>query len=367
MFRLFFKEHAAFIVFQVVLVAFIMALYWLDGFRNLDTAIYSFVISTLLVGTFLAARFVKRYHFYRKILAIPENMEHAIQREGKSPEQLQSEKYLQELYRLYQNEAQALYATQKRHLQFMNQWVHQMKTPLSVMQLLLQEEGELDKNSVREEVDRLKSGLDTVLMNARLDTFEEDMQIEQISLRTLVSETITENKRLFISKRIYPEIDMAEDCMVATDKKWMKFIFSQFLTNSLKYTFEPNKKVYIHAECADGHAVLTIRDEGIGIPSSDLPRITKAFFTGENGRKIGESTGMGLYLAKEVCEKLGHKLAISSVHGQGTTVSVSFYNQDIPTGGKDDVVIENRRSDEGVRGESHTSGTESAELRSGKR
>src|SRR5690606_15220661 len=105
-------------------------------------------------------------------------------------------------------EAQALYAAEKRHLQFMNQWVHQMKTPLSVMQLLLQEEKELDKSSVQEEMDRLKAGLDTVLMNARLDTFEDDMQIEQVHLRGLVSEIVTENKRLFISKRVYPEIDV---------------------------------------------------------------------------------------------------------------------------------------------------------------
>src|SRR5690606_13311235 len=185
MFRLFFKEHAAFIVFQAVLVAFIMALYWLDGFRNVDTAIYSFVISTLLVITFLAARFAKRYRFYHKILSMPDKMEHAIQRAGRSPEQLQSEKYMHELYRVYQHEAQALYAAEKRHLQFMNQWVHQMKTPLSVMQLLLQEEKELDRSSVQEEMDRLKAGLDTVLMNARLDTFEDDMQIEQVHLRGL--------------------------------------------------------------------------------------------------------------------------------------------------------------------------------------
>lgn len=348
MFRLFFKEHAAFIVFQAVLVAFIMALYWLDGFRNVDTAIYSFVISTLLVITFLAARFAKRYRFYHKILSMPDKMEHAIQREGRSPEQLQSEKYMHELYRVYQHEAQALYAAEKRHLQFMNQWVHQMKTPLSVMQLLLQEEKELDKSSVQEEMDRLKAGLDTVLMNARLDTFEDDMQIEQVHLRGLVSEIVTENKRLFISKRVYPEIDVNDSYTVTTDRKWMKFILGQFLTNAIKYTFEPNKKVYIQAKCQEGHLLLTIRDEGIGIPSSDLPRITKAFFTGENGRKTGESTGMGLYLAKEVCGKLGHQFSISSVKGEGTTVSVLFDNEDTATGGEGNAAIENRRSDESL-------------------
>lgn len=356
MFRLFFKEHAAFIVFQAGLVAFIMALYWLDGFRNLDTAIYSFVISTVLVLLFLTARFTKRYRYYQKILTMPKTMEHALQREGKAPEELQAEKYLQEIYRLYQNEAQALYATQRRHLQFMNQWVHQMKTPLSVMQLLLQERGELDKNSVREEVDRLKAGLDTVLMNARLDTFEEDMQIEQVELRSIVSEIVNENKRLFISKRVYPEIDVEEQYVVATDRKWMKFVLGQLLTNALKYTFEPNKKVLIKAECQDGNALLSIQDEGIGIPASDLPRITKAFFTGENGRKTGESTGMGLYLAKEVCEKLGHQLSISSATGKGTTVAVLFHNQDTATGGEENAVTENRRSDQSVRRESDAPG-----------
>lgn len=367
MLRLFLREHAAFIVFQIVLVAFIMLLYWLDGFRNVDTAIYSFVISSVLVLTFLTARFVKRYHYYQRILATPQSMEHVLQREGKSPEQIQNEIYLQKLYRLYQHEVQSLYATQNRHLQFMNQWVHQMKTPLSVMHLLLQEEQELDKTSVREEMDRLKAGLDTVLMNARLDTFEQDMQIEQVDLRSLVSEVVTENKRLFISKRVYPEISIGDEHIIATDQKWMKFIIGQFLTNAVKYTFEPNKKVMISAECSNGNTLLTIQDEGIGIPSSDLPRVTKAFFTGENGRKTGESTGMGLFLAKEVCRKLGHELAISSVQGEGTSVSVLFFNQDLATQEENDDSSEDRRSDKSIRGESNPPGSQSAELHSGKR
>lgn len=341
MVRLFLKDHAGFLVFFPLLVAFIMVLYWLDGFRNDDTAVYAIVISTLLTLTFLAARFTKRYRYYQKILAMPETMENALQREGKTPEHVQSEIYMQGLYKLYQNEAQDLYAAQNRHLQFMNQWVHQMKTPLAVIQLLLQEEGELDKASVREEVERLKAGLDTVLMNARLDTFEEDMQVEAVPLRQLVSELVTENKRLFISKSVFPDIAIDPEWTVLTDRKWMKFVLGQFLTNALKYTFEPNKKVYFHAECRNGNVLLQIRDEGIGISPSDLPRVTKAFFTGENGRKTGESTGMGLYLAKEVCGRLGHQLELASVQGEGTTVSVLFINEETVTGGERDAVIEN--------------------------
>jgi signal transduction histidine kinase len=355
-FRLFVKEHAAYVIFQLIMVIFIMSLYWLDGFRNIDTGIYSFVISTLLILSFLFGRYVKRYAFYHKVLSQPKQMEAALQRDGKSPEQQQVEKYLHGFYRLYQNEVEALYANQNRHLQFMNQWVHQMKTPLSVAELLLQEDGDLDKKSMQEEIDRLKRGLDSVLINARLDTFEQDMQIEQVQLKTLVSEVVSENKRLFITHHVYPVISIDEKFIVPTDAKWMRFVIGQFITNAVKYTFEEGKKVHIHATCQQGQVLLSIQDEGIGIPATDLPRVMKAFFTGENGRKTGESTGMGLYLANEICEKLGHKMSIMSEQGKGTVVSVLFQHHEVTERGvSEDDHFENGRSDQSVRGKSDAS------------
>ena len=322
--KLFLKEHVGYVIFDILLVLFILLLYWLDGFRNIDTDIYSIIISLILTVTFLCTRYIMRRSFYNKILQLPHSMEDALQKNAKTPANIAAEEYIHELYKIYELEAQALYAQQNRHLQFMNQWVHQMKTPISVLELLLQEDGELDKVSVQEEVDRLKHGLETVLMNARLDTFEEDMKIEQVALRPLVSSIVNENKRLFITNHVYPNIDIAEDCIVPTDPKWMKFIIGQFITNAVKYTFEDGKKLYLSAEVNDTQIILTIRDEGIGIPPSDLKRVTKAFFTGENGRKTAESTGMGLYLAKEVCDKLGHQLEIDSEVGRGTTIRVHF-------------------------------------------
>lgn len=322
--KLFIKDHVGYIIFDILLVLFILLLYWLDGFRNLDTAIYSIIISLILTITFLSTRYIMRQSFYKKVLTLPKKMEDALQHNAKTPEYIATEEYIHELYKIYQLEAQALYAQQNRHLQFMNQWVHQMKTPISVLELLLQEDGELDKTSVQEEVDRLKHGLETVLMNARLDTFEEDMKIEQVALRPLVNSLVNENKRLFITNHVYPNIDIAEDSIVPTDPKWIKFIIGQFITNAVKYTFEDGKKLYLSATIKDTQVILTIRDEGIGIPPSDLKRVTKAFFTGENGRKTGESTGMGLYLAKEVCDKLGHRLEIDSEVGRGTSIRVYF-------------------------------------------
>lgn len=324
--KLFLRDYASFIVFQLLLVGFIMVIYALDGFRNIDTAIYSFCISLVLLASFLLVRYLMRQRYLLKITQLPTAMEDVLQKNAKTPEAMQTEKYMHELYRLYQHELHALYASQKRHDQFMNQWVHQMKTPISVIELLLQDDRPLDKKNVQEEIDRLRRGLDMVLVNARLENFEDDMQVERVALKGIVTATVNENKRLFITKRVFPEIHIDDNLIVASDSKWLRFILGQFITNAVKYTFEANKKIVISAIEKDDYVQLAICDEGIGIPASDLSRVTKAFFTGENGRKTGESTGMGLYLAKEICEKLGHELAIKSEVGKGTIVTVTFTN-----------------------------------------
>ncbi len=322
--KIFIKEHLSFIIFEIILVLFILLLFYLDGFRNIDTAIYTISISLILIISFLGVRYFLRQSYLNKITQLPTSMEDALQKNAKTVEYIETERYLHELYRVYQQEVQALYATQNRQDKFLNQWIHQMKTPVAVLELLLQEEGPLDPTSVQEEVDRIKRGLEIVLMNARLEKFEEDMQVEQVSLKDIVTATINENKRLFITNRVFPQIDIDQSIVVASDSKWLKFVLGQFITNAVKYTFEPNKKIYVEAKRTDSHIQLIVQDEGIGIPKSDLTRVTKAFFTGENGRKTGESTGMGLYLAKEICEKLGHELTIESEVGVGTTITLTF-------------------------------------------
>ena len=320
----FIREHVSYLVFQVLIVTFILVLYWLEGFRNVDTAFYSIVMSVILIMTFLTVRFMLRRRYLQKICEHPLSMDTALQKDAKTFEYTKTEKYMQELYKLYQHEVQALYASQTRQYKFMNQWIHQMKTPIAVLELLLQEEN-VDKRSMQEEVDRLKNGLEMVLMNARIENFQDDLQVEQVNLMQIVTQVINENKRLFITNRIFPVVSMDEDVIVMSDSKWLRFCIMQFITNAVKYTFDNNKKIYIEAMSEDKGVRLIVRDEGIGIPKSDLSRITKAFFTGENGRKTGESTGMGLYIAQEILEKLGHELSIKSEVGVGTTVEVLFH------------------------------------------
>lgn len=321
--KLFIKEHLSYVIFQVLIVLFILMLYWLEGFRNVETAVYSIVMSIILTSSFLTIRYMLRRRYLQKIAELPKRMDDALQKNAKTPEYYKTEEYIHELYKLYQYEVQALYARQTRQYKFTNQWIHQMKTPVAVLELLLQEE-ELDKRSVQEEVDRLKSGLEMVLMNARLENFQEDLQIEQVNLQQLVTSTINENKRLFITNRVFPQVKVEEDAVVMSDSKWLKFVIIQFITNAVKYTFEENKKIFIEVVKHGEVVELRVADQGIGIPKSDLSRVTKPFFTGENGRKTGESTGMGLYIAQEICAKLGHELIIESEVGIGTTVKILF-------------------------------------------
>lgn len=221
--KLFIREHLSYVLFQVALMVFILVLFWLDGLRNVSTAIYAIAISVLLITSFLVVRYMLRRRYLAKIIELPVTMEDALQKNAKTSEYAITEQYLSELYKIYQHEVQTLYATQSRQFKFMNQWVHQMKTPVSILELLLQQEEELDKKSVQEEVDRLKRGLEMVLMHARLENFSDDMHIVQISLKSAVMTAVNDNKRLFIANRVLPEVDIDEAIVVMSDLKWLRF------------------------------------------------------------------------------------------------------------------------------------------------
>jgi Histidine kinase-, DNA gyrase B-, and HSP90-like ATPase. len=200
-----------------------------------------------------------------------------------------------------------------------------MKTPISVIHLILQEnEGEPYVENIAQEVERISRGLNMALNMARLDSFEHDFAVETVLLHSIVSEIINEQKRYFIRKRVYPEVRIDLNMSVKSDRKWLKFIIEQLLVNAIKYTEGENKKVIVSAYEREKGKVLEVKDQGVGIPQKDIRRVFEPFYTGENGRKFGESTGMGLYLVNEVCKKLEHKIEIESKPGEGTSVRIIF-------------------------------------------
>ncbi len=199
-----------------------------------------------------------------------------------------------------------------------------MKTPLSVIHLMIRNRDEAEFAAIGDELDRIRKGLDIVLYTARLDTFERDFHVETLDLRRVVREVTSSQKRLFIRSHVFPLIRMDEPLLIASDEKWLAFVLTQLITNAVRYTRGENRKIVFYGYRRGEQTVLEVQDEGVGIPQGDLPRVFEPYFTGENGREFQESTGMGLYLAKQICGKLGHDIQVESEAGKGTTVRLIF-------------------------------------------
>lgn len=217
----------------------------------------------------------------------------------------------------------------EQHRAFIDLWVHQMKTPVAVLELTARQQQSAGDSeawrSVAEEADALAHGLDLMLSTARLERFDLDLRPELIDLGAAARKAVNDLKRSWLRAGVYPRVHTAPGSPVTaeTDPAWLQVVMRQLLTNAIKYS-ESGAHVDVAVEAFGNGARIAVRDTGIGIPQEDLPRVFDRFFTGVNGRAVSASTGMGLYLAAEVCRRLGHELSLESARGTGTTARVTI-------------------------------------------
>ncbi|QGQ48002.1 HAMP domain-containing histidine kinase [Metabacillus sediminilitoris] len=323
--KLFIRDHISLTFFYFVQLGVMILIFWLDGYKNQTTILYACFLSTCIFAGYLFYRFVTNKSFYKR-LSTPISSLNDLSIELQSaplPESLHH--FQRQQIQNYQQELHKYKHKLDHHIQFINQWVHQMKTPISVIHLSIQDIEDDDLfESIDVELDRLKKGLEMVLFSSRLDHFERDFHVETINLNSLIRELTSNQKRLFIRNRVYPELSIDPSITITSDEKWLSFVISQLITNAVRYTVEKGRKIVFRGRKDETKTVLEVIDEGIGIPKSDLPRVFDPYFTGENGRAFQESTGMGLYLVKQICEKLGHHVDIESDSKSGTVVRISF-------------------------------------------
>ncbi|WP_308637953.1 sensor histidine kinase [Paenibacillus silvisoli] len=322
--KLFLREHLPLIIWSVAQWAVVLLVYRLNGFERLSTTVYVVFLCAVLFGCYLLIRYFTHRGFYARLSNRLSSLGQSVGRREFSPLPSALGRLLDAQYSHYRNEIQAWERKQREHLIFINQWAHQMKTPLSVIEMITQDEDDERFQSISEEVDRMRHGIDMMLYTARLETFEQDFSVESVSLRQMASEAVHEYKRLFIRSHVYPEMNVDERFVVQTDAKWLRFIVLQLLSNAIKYSSGSGSKVSVTAFERDGAPVFEIRDRGVGIPKADRKRVFQAFYTGENGRSFKESTGMGLYLASEVARKLDLRLELESEVGEGTAARIVF-------------------------------------------
>lgn len=196
-------------------------------------------------------------------------------------------------------------------------WVHQIKTPISAMNLILQHSEGAERIELSSELFKIEEYVSMVLGYLRLTEGQSDIVINEYELDKLLKSSIKKYSRLFIRKKLSLNYDKTS-LKILTDEKWFVFGVEQILSNSIKYTNQGGVSLYIRED------KLYIEDTGIGIDSEDLPRIFDKGFTGYNGRLNKKSTGIGLYLAKEIFNKLGYELEINSEIRNGTKVIITL-------------------------------------------
>lgn len=350
---LFFHDIWRTVLFFIIGYALVVAtiLLSLRTLIHQSNFLYAYVLGLTTLTVFLFLEYVRRHRFYIEVL-------HRLGHENSLSEAFtmpitgtRDQRLFVQLLHMYHQQyvrqLDNLSEKQRVYELFATRFAHQIKTPITVIQLL---EDEMRTecisqpvmlgyvNSLAEERLRIETSIDIMLNTMRIGSFSVDTHMQDIHLQDLVREVVNEHKSQWIRRSIYPRVEaQSTPVIVKSDRKWLLFIVDQIVRNALQYGYrigvdgesiQSSSSFLIQIIASESCAEITFSDEGIGIPARDLGHVFEPFYTGSNGRSHSRATGMGLYLVKEVAELLGHSIRIESVEGQGTTVTMTITSSD---------------------------------------
>ena len=213
---------------------------------------------------------------------------------------------------------------QEEYKEYIELWIHEIKTPIAAGKLIAQNNKNEVTKSIDEELDKIEYYVEQALYYARSNTVEKDYCITKCNLQDIVNSVIKRNKDALINNKIKINIEDTNE-IVYTDSKWIAFILNQIITNCIKYSKQENAEININVETKKARVILEIKDNGIRIKKGEITKVFDKGFTGSNGRKDGKkSTGIGLYLCKKLCGKLGIGIELNSEESVGTDVKLVF-------------------------------------------
>ena len=315
----FLKEHRLYILFFLLstgIFAFLFALYNLPMKAVFYPALLSAALGLLLFG--------KSFHSYSNAHRKRQEQLQQIELyydQLENDQTLAGEDYREMIRALgkinIDNQTRSK-EREKDSMDYYTTWVHQIKTPIASMRLLLEKEDSPVSRQLSEELFRVEQYVQMVMTYQRLDSDSTDYVFRQTDVDAVVRGAIRKFAPQFISKGIRLDY-VPRQTLVVTDEKWLSFVIEQLLSNAIKYT--PAGCITIRFQDNND---LTITDTGIGIAPEDLPRIFERGYTGYNGRTDKRASGLGLYLCRRICDALGHGISIRSTPGVGTTVTISL-------------------------------------------
>ena len=288
--------------------------------------------SLLYVICFLSILLIPYYRkkkFYTDLLANVASLDKAylVLETLSKPEFYEGELLYQALYEINKSMNENVRLIEE-HLQdfkdYIEMWIHEVKIPLSTLVLMSNNHKDQFDKKTKLQLKRLEDYVDQVLYYARSENAEKDYLIKEIDLSKVIKNVGLKNMDDLLENKIDYIVEKV-GVKVLTDSKWLEFILGQIINNSIKYKRNiDNSYIKISVQDKKDKTILIIEDNGIGIKESDLKQVFDKSFTGENGRNTNKSTGMGLFIAKNMCSKLGHKIDIESVYNKYTKVYITF-------------------------------------------
>lgn len=321
------KERTLFLLINGMLFVTLSGIMILMNVRA-TIILFVFCLWFLPLLTYIIVEFVKQKTFYDELNELMASLDQKyllseIMREpefieGKMVYELlkQANKDMHEHVKKYRD-------MQRDYREYIDTWVHEIKTPIASTRLMIENNQNDITRSIHDEMKKIEEYIEQVLYYSRSNDVSKDYIIKEISLESLVKNVIKKNARDFINKGISVDIEKV-NATVYSDVKWLEFILNQVIGNAIKYIKDSNGKVTISTSKNENNIVLTVEDNGIGIVENDLNRVFEKGFTGENGRKYGKSTGIGLYLCKKLATQLGLGITLTSEAGEGTKVNITF-------------------------------------------
>ncbi len=323
-FQLFLLDQLSLVmVVLVTQVIFFGALFYLKGLWLEEIVYFAFLVFFVLL-VYLLVQFYLKGRVYGKILLQSESLNDYLIEEPRSAFE---ENYNAMIDQLLQNKGKAeIRQKQEKKLQkvMIYRFVHQIKTPLSVLKLICEKEtNEENHQQIERNLQSIQYNLDQMIAAYRLDEFKNDFVSDKVYLARVCKDSVNALKDHFITSQVYPKIDIDEALYVYSDSKWLKLVIQQLLTNAIKYSYK-GQTVRLAAKQQDEHVTLSVIDDGIGIEQVDLQSIFDLFYVGKNGRNNADSSGIGLYIVRRVLDYLGHDLEVASEVGKGTRMTIIF-------------------------------------------
>ena len=310
-----------------------LALFLIVSDNNIQTVLFILSAWVLILAVCLLFFYFSRKKYLNGLLAMTERLEerYLLPEIMQEPDGANEQVFYQIMKMAEKSMLERIGEIQrerKEYKEYIEQWIHEVKTPITAMKLICENNRSSLTRELMAELENINRFTEQALYYARSEHTEKDYSVREMSLRDVVHGAIADNKYLLRQNNVAVAVDDVA-YNIYSDDKWVRFILDQIISNAVKYhTAAP--VLNFSAIKESEKIILSIADNGIGIPQSDLPRIFEKGFTGQNGRTVHSSTGIGLYLCRRLCDKLGIGISAAS-EGKGTIISLSFHINDFIT------------------------------------